>query len=86
MNMTKKVFIYIVIRYPYVMCDNKLKEINIENCACYHLGDVMKMNDLYFENIILDKKLYEDIYIYYLGYKIPYRLTSLHIIFHKING
>ena len=48
MNMTKKVFIYIVIRYPYVMCDNKLKEINIKNCACYHLGDVMKMNDLYF--------------------------------------
>ena len=43
--------------------DNELK-INIKNHACYHFEDIIKINDLNFENILIDEKPNETILIY----------------------
>ena len=39
------------------MGDRKLKETNIKNCICYYLNGPIKINDLDFEKILLEKKL-----------------------------
>ena len=47
----------------------QLKVINMKN---YYLVDQININKFHFEKNILDKKLYIDIFIYYLQYKIIY--------------
>ena len=39
------------------MGDRTLRETNIKNCIYYYLNDLMKINDLDFEKISLEKKL-----------------------------
>lgn len=48
------------------MDGDKLRELNIKNCVYYYLGSFTNKNDLDFENIFLDKKSYEHIFLYYL--------------------
>ena len=40
---------------------NELKEINTKNRACYYFDDITDGRDINFSNILLDKKLYENI-------------------------
>ena len=40
---------------------DELKEIDIKNLMCYYFDDIIKNVDIYFSNILLDKKLYENI-------------------------
>ena len=35
--------------------NNKLKEIDIVNCRCYYLDDIININDLNFDNISLNE-------------------------------
>ena len=42
--------------------------------------------DITFSNILLDKKLYENISVYDISYKTSMGLKSLHIRFDKIDG
>ena len=39
----------------------ELKEIDIKNLTCYYFDDIIKNVNIYFSNILLDKKLYENI-------------------------
>ena len=48
---------------------NELKEIDIKNCVCYYFDDVIKGTKISFSNILLDKKLYENISVYNILYK-----------------
>ena len=58
---------------------DELKEIDIKNRTCYYFDDIMRVIDIDFndilldkksyENILLDKKLYENILIYNISYK-----------------
>ena len=48
------------------MDGDKLRELNIKNCVYYYLRSFTNKNDLDFENIFLDKKSYEHIFLYYL--------------------
>ena len=41
-----------------------MKEISIKNRTCYYFDDVIKIEDLDFDNILLDKNSYEIILIY----------------------
>ena len=43
---------------------DELKELNIKNCTCYYLNDIMKVWNRYtdFSDILLDKKLYREKY------------------------
>ena len=48
---------------------NELKGIDIKNCACYYFDDIINGTDINFSNILLDKKLYENISVYDISYK-----------------
>ena len=43
---------------------DELNEIYITNRTCYYFNDVIKIEDFDFDNILLDKKSYENILIY----------------------
>ena len=40
---------------------DKLKEIDIKNCACYYFDDIIKVININFGDILFDEKLYENI-------------------------
>ena len=42
-----------VVSYRYEM--NNLKKVNIKNLTCYYFIDIIKIEDFYFDNILLDK-------------------------------
>ena len=48
--------------------NDKLKEIDIKNCACSHF-DIIKFEDCDLNNILIDKKSYENNLVYNLLYK-----------------
>ena len=43
---------------------NELAEIDIKNRVCYYFDDITHRTDIDFSNILLDKKLYENISVY----------------------
>ena len=43
---------------------NELKEIDIKNRACQYFEDIINGTDINFSDILLDKKLYENISVY----------------------
>ena len=66
--------------------NDKLKEINIKYNACYYFDDIIKLGDFDLHNILIDEKLYENILVYNISYKILVSDKSLRITFHKIDG
>ena len=48
---------------------NNLKEINIKNRTCYCFEDIIKIQDFNLDNILVDKKPYENILVYNISYK-----------------
>ena len=65
---------------------NELKEIYIKNYVCYYFDDIINGTDINFNNILLHKKLYENIPVYDISYKISMGPKPLHIRFNKIDG
>ena len=49
--------------------EDKLKEIDIRNPTCYYFGDIMRVIDIDFSDILLNEKSYENIFIYDISYK-----------------
>ena len=47
---------------------NELKEINIKNRGRYYFDDIINGTKINFSNILLDKKLYENISVYNNSY------------------
>ena len=43
---------------------NNLKEINIKIRTCYYIYDIIKFEDFDLENILLDEKSYQNIFVY----------------------
>ena len=48
---------------------NKLKKVFTKNRTCYCFDDIIKIEDLDFDNILLDEKSYENILISDVLYK-----------------
>ena len=65
---------------------DELKEIDIKNRACYYFDDIIRDFDINFDNILLDKKLYENISVYDISYKTSTSSKPLRIRFDKIDG
>ena len=65
---------------------NKLKETDIENRACYYFDDIFNGTKINFSNILLHKKLCENISVYNILYKTPTCPKRLPIKFDKIDG
>ena len=62
------------------MAGKKWRQINIKNCTYYYDDDINNINNFKPRNKKIDKKLFEDIFIYYIGVK------PLYLSFAKING
>ena len=65
---------------------NQLKEIDIKNRVCYYFDDIINGTKINFSNILLDKKLYENISAYNISYKTPTGPKPLRIRFDGIDG
>ena len=65
---------------------NELKEIGIKNRLCYYFDDIINGTKINFINILLEKKLYENILVYKISYKTPTCPKPLPIRFNKIDG
>ena len=65
---------------------NELKEIDIKNRVYYYFDDIINGTKINFSNILLDKKLYENILVYNILYKTPTGAKPLRISFDKIDG
>ena len=57
--------------------NNELKEIDIKNRGGYYFNYIVKIEDFDFNNILLDKKSYENILIYDMAYKIIYKNSMI---------
>ena len=51
------------------MENNELKKICIRNRTCYYFDDIIKLEDFDLDNILMDKKIHENILIYDISYK-----------------
>ena len=67
-------------------CKNELKEIDIKNRVCYYFDEIINSTKFNFKNILLDKKLYENILVYNISYKTTTDPKPSRIRFDKING
>ena len=65
---------------------NESKEIDIKSHVCYYFDDILNGTKINFSNILLDKKLYENISVYNISYKAPTGPKSLHSRFDKTDG
>ena len=65
---------------------NELKEIDIKNRVCYYFDNIINDTKFNLSNILLDKKLYENISVYNISYKTPTGRKPLCIRFDKIDG
>ena len=67
------------------MENNELKKVCIKNCACYYFDDIIKLEDFDLDNILIDKKSHQNIWIYDISYKTSIGSKPLHIRFDKIH-
>ena len=59
-----------VVKAIFYESKDKLKKNDIKNCTCFYFDDIMKDIDINFSDILLDKKLYENISVYNISYKV----------------
>ena len=64
---------------------DQLKQIDIKNCTCYYFDNIIIDFDINFDNILLDKKLYENILVHDILYKTSMGPKPLGIRFNKID-
>ena len=49
------------------MENNEFYKVRIKNPTCYYFNDVIKLEDFDFDNVLIDKKSYENVLIYYIS-------------------
>ena len=49
--------------------NDELKEIDIKNSTCYYSDGIFKIEDFNLDNMLLDKKSYENVLVYTISYK-----------------
>ena len=63
-----------------------VNEVCIKNWTCYYFDDIIKLEDFDIDNILIDKKSYEDILIYDISYKTLTWSKPFGIWFYKIDA
>ena len=66
--------------------NDKLKEIDIINRACYYFDDTIKIEHFDLDNILIDEKSSENIFVYNILYKSLIDYKPLRIRFDKVEG
>ena len=65
---------------------NGFKKIDIKSCGCYYFDDIINGTDINFSDILLDKKLHENVSVFDILYKTSTGPRPLRIKFDKIDG
>ena len=65
--------------------NDKLKEIDVKNRACYYFHGIIKIEDFNLDIILIDEKSYENILVYKIPYKNLIDAKPLPIRFDKID-
>ena len=76
----------LIIYYKKIEIKNELKKNDIKSRTCYYIDDIIKTEDFDLQNILVDKKLYENISVYNVSCKSLIDSKPLHIRFNKIDG
>ena len=58
----------------------EIKQINIKNQTYYFYNEIIDLDEFYGNKIKVDRKNFNDIDIYYLGYKYKKRITECNVI------
>ena len=66
--------------------NDELKEIDIENRACYYFDDIIKIECFNHDIILIDEKSYENIFVYIISYTTLIDAIPLCVRFNKIDG
>ena len=73
----------------------EVKELNIKNQTYYFIDDIIDIRNFHSNLLKIDKKLYKDIDIYYIGYitikkfgdcENIHSVNPLYLIFHSVTG
>ena len=64
----------------------ELKKLDIKNCTCRYFDDIMKVEDIDLDNILLDKKSYENILTLDISYKTFMCAKPLRIRLDEVDG
>ena len=70
----------------------QVKEINIKNQGCYFCDDMINIKSFHSNLLKIDKKLHEDVDIYYIGYIMIktfsdcHSINPLYLIIHSATG
>ena len=67
------------------MENNEYKKLRMKNRTFYYFDDITKLEDLDLDNILIDKKLHENIFIYDISYKTLIHSKHLRIRFDEID-
>ena len=73
-------------RQQYKLKNDEFKKIHIKNRTCYYFDDIIKLEDIDFDNISIDEKSHENILIYDISYENLIGRRPLRIRFHRIDG
>ena len=60
-------------------------EIDVKNHTCYYFNDIMRVEDIDYDNILLDEKSYENILTHDISYKTFVSAKPLRITFDKVD-
>ena len=62
--------------------NNEFKVVRIKNRTCYYFGDIIKLKDCDVDNILIDGKSHENVFIYDISYKtLSIRLDKIERIY-----
>ena len=48
----------------YKMENNEFKKARTKNLSCYYFDDIIKLEDFYFDNILIDQKFHQNVFLY----------------------
>ena len=68
------------------MENNELKQVPVKSSTSYYFDDIIKLKDFDLDNILIDKKSYENILIYDIPYKTLIGSKPLRVRFDKTDG
>ena len=68
------------------MESNEFKNVCIKNRTCYYFDDIIKLEDIGIDNILIDEKSHENIFIYDISYKTLIGSKPSRIRFDEIDG
>ena len=64
----------------------EFKKVWIKNRTCYYFSEIIKLEDFVINNILIEEKSDENIFIYNISYKTLINQKPLRIKFFKIHG